>query len=386
MVAGAGGPLGHRVCRRLVDHPRVGTVVGLDLRADPGIAGVDYVSGDITEIDLDTRLGEVDVLVHLVSALEPWPDGAPDGASDGEVTRTRRVRPPAGAARAPDGASDGEVTRTLLEAAGSAGVGRLVLMSTAMVYGAWPDNPVPLTEASPLRPVPGFSFAVNKAEQERFAARWAEDHPAVDIVTLRPTTSLAEDHVGWVARSLRSATNLTREGEVPVQFLHLDDLAAAVELAVVGDLSGVYNVAPEGWISSGTTLDLEGLTPRVRLPEQLLGRLSMWWWRHRPNVGGAAVESPTLLGRLSGRHSLVPTCPSVFQYARFPWVVGSDRLRAAGWTPQYTSDLAYISGHKGHRWGMLDSRRRQQLALGVAVAGVLGLLWGFLAVARRLLR
>ncbi len=367
-----------------MNNHRVDKVIDLDPRPDQGMVEVDNPVGDVGGSDLDALLVDVDVLVHLVSAGESWFDGSPVGAGYGCTTRRwgRRSMPgptPVGAGDGcttrrwgrrsmpgptPVGAGDGCTTRRLLEAAGSAGVGRIVLMSTAMVYGAWPDNPVPLTEASLLRPVPGFDFAIDKAEQERYVAQWAEDHPAVDVVTLRPTTTLAEEHVGWVAQSLRSAVNLAGESEVPVQFLHLEDLAAAVELAVVGDLTGVYNVAPEGWISSGTILEFEGLTPRVRLPEQLLGRPGSWWWRHR----------------------LVPTSPGVFQYARFSWVVGSDRLRAAGWTPEYTSDLAYVSGHEGRRWGMLDSRRRQQIALGGAVVGGLALVWGLLAAARRLLR
>lgn len=331
--------MGRRVCRRLVDHCGVGSAIGFDLRPDPGIAGLEYTSGDVGELGLENLLVDVDVLVHLVSAQEPWPD-------DDLV-----------------GTSDAQATRQLLGAAGSAGVGRLVLMSTAMVYGAWADNPVPLTEASPLRPIPEFGFAVNKAELERFAAQWGEEHPSVEIVTLRPTASLSEEHVGWVARSLLSAANLTGENEVPVQFLHLDDLAAAVELCAVGDVNGVFNVAPEGWISSGTTLDLMGRTPRVQMPEQLLGRLTAWWWKYR----------------------LAPTSPGVLRYARYPWVVASDQLRAAGWSPQYTSEQAFVAGHKGHPWGSLDSRRRQQIALGAAVAGGIGLLWGALAVIRRLL-
>ena len=353
-VAGACSPLGRRVGRRLVDHCRVDSVVGLDLRPDPGIAGLDYVSGDIAELDLETLLADVDVLVHLVSALEPW--------SDGESVSTR----------------DAEVTRRLLEAAGAAGVGRLVLMSTAMVYGAWPDNPVPLTEASVLRPLSECSFAVNKAEQERFAGQWAEEHPEVDLVTLRPTASLAEEHVGWVFRSLRSAANLNGESEVPVQFLHMDDLAAAVELCVVGDLTGVYNVAPQGWISSGTALDLAGRTHRFNMPEQLLRRLTTWWWKKGP------AQSRT--GALSLGNGSAPPSPGLLRYARFPWVVASDRLRAAGWSPQFTSEQAFVSGHKSPPWGMLDSRRRQQIALFGAVAGGLSLAWGVLAFARRLIR
>lgn len=353
-IAGACGPLGRRVGRRLVDHCRVESVIGLDLRPDPGIAGMEYVSGDIAELDLETLLADVDVLVHLVSALEPWSNEEPAGTRDAEVTSL------------------------LLEAAGAAGVGRLVLMSTAMVYGAWPDNPVPLTEASVLRPLPECGFAVNKAEQERFAVQWAEEHPEVAMVTLRPTVSLAEEHVGWVAGSLRSAANLNGESEVPVQFLHMDDLAAAVELCVVGDLTGVYNVAPPGWISSGTALDLVGRTHRFNMPEQLLRRVTTWWWTKGPVLSRAGV--------LRLRNGPTPTSPGVIRYARFPWVVASDRLRAAGWTPQFTSEQAFISGHKSPPWGMLDPHRRQQIALLGAVAGGFGVVWGVLAAARRLFR
>lgn len=315
-------------------------MIGFDLRPDPEIVGMEYVSGDIGELDLESLLGGVDVLVHLVSAHEPWSDEAQEGSGDAEVTRR------------------------LLAAADSAGVSRLVLMSSAMVYGAWPDNPVPLTEASALRPLPECGFAVNKAEQERFAVQWAEEHSEVDIVTLRPTASLAEEHVGWVVRSLRSAANLNGESEIPVQFLHLDDLAAAVELCVVEELTGVYNVAPQGWISSGTALDLMGRTHRFNMPEQLLRRLTAWWWKNR----------------------LMPTSPGVLGYARFPWVVASDRLRAAGWSPQFTSEQAFISGHKSPPWGMLDSRRRQQVALLGSILGGLALVWSAQAVVRRIFR
>ena len=353
-IAGACGPLGRRVGRRLADHGRVDSVIGLDLRPDPGIAGMEYISGDIAEMNLEALLADVDVLVHLVSALEPWSENGSEGTRDSEVTRR------------------------LLDAAGTAGVGRLVLMSSAMVYGAWPDNPVPLTEASALRPLPECGFAVNKAEQERFAAQWAEEHPKVDIVTLRPTASLAEEHVGWVVRSLRSAANLNGESEVPVQFLHMDDLAAAVELCVVGDLTGVYNVAPQGWISSGTALDLVGRTHRFNMSEQLLRRVTTWWWKKGPALSRSGVP---WLGNGSA-----PTSPGVLRYARFPWVVASDRLRAAGWSPQFTSEQAFISGHKSLPWGMLDPRRRQQIALLGAVAGGLGAVWGVLALARRLFR
>jgi len=64
-----------------------------------------------------------------------------------------------------------DVTRRLLNAASAAGVRHLVVLSTATVYGAWPNNPVPITEDAPLRPVPDFAYAVGHAEVEQLVVR-----------------------------------------------------------------------------------------------------------------------------------------------------------------------------------------------------------------------
>ena len=47
-------------------------------------------------------------------------------------------------------------TRRLLDAASRAGVRRIIRPSSAAVYGAWENNPVPITEDAPLRPNPGY--------------------------------------------------------------------------------------------------------------------------------------------------------------------------------------------------------------------------------------
>src|SRR5437868_15019821 len=70
-----------------------------------------------------------------------------------------------------DGVSDVGQTRALLR---STRARRLVYTSSAMVYGAWPNNPVPLTEDAPMRPNPGFAYATAKAEGERLAVEWRD--------------------------------------------------------------------------------------------------------------------------------------------------------------------------------------------------------------------
>ena len=66
----------------------------------------------------------------------------------------------------------------------------LVVVSSAMVYGAWPNNPVPLTEDAPMRPNPGFDYATAKAETERLALEWRDGTPGARLAVLRPATVL----------------------------------------------------------------------------------------------------------------------------------------------------------------------------------------------------
>src|SRR5690606_27333965 len=47
---------------------------------------------------------------------------------------------------------DLHTTARVLEAVATSGARQVVVRSSATVYGAWPDNPVPLSETAPLRP------------------------------------------------------------------------------------------------------------------------------------------------------------------------------------------------------------------------------------------
>ena len=98
----------------------------------------------------------------------------------------------------------------------------------ATVYGAWPTNPVPLTEDAPLRPNPELDFAVRAAERERLGGRVeARTIPASTVAILRPAIPVAEDGQGWLARAVRGRRAVRPVGpdDPPLQYVHLDDLA-----------------------------------------------------------------------------------------------------------------------------------------------------------------
>src|SRR4051812_14078680 len=53
---------------------------------------------------------------------------------------------------------DVETPREVLDVAASIGAAHVVVLSSATAYGAWPNNPVPLTEDALLRPCPDLDF------------------------------------------------------------------------------------------------------------------------------------------------------------------------------------------------------------------------------------
>ncbi len=334
VLTGSESLLGGRVADHLAHDPAVDAIVRLtpeDLDRAHGQSG-----------SLKAQLEGATTLIHL---------GRSDGVAELDGTGTAGV--------------DVVATRALLEAAGSVGVTSVVLLSSATVYGAWPNNPVPLTEDAPLRPHPALAYATHKAEVERLAAEWGDQHPDVRVAVLRPVVAVAEDTTGWLAASLWAGTSFAPgEADTPVQFVHLDDLASAVDLARRKGLDGPYNVAPDGWMRSDELRRLAGRGPRVRIPERVSHRMAQWRWK---------------LGMTS-------TPPGVVAYRVNPWVVANDRLKAAGWAPEYTNEEAYVLGDRPTGWASVSPRRRQELILGGLGVGVAAATAGAFLGVRRYLR
>jgi nucleoside-diphosphate-sugar epimerase len=243
------------------------------------------------------------------------------------------------------------VTEEALSIADQAAVDHVVLLSSAMAYGAWPSNPIPLTEGSPLKPNRTFRFALQLAQVEQMTEAWRAEVPGRSVTVLRPVLSLASDGTSSLVRALAAGMGLELDDEdAPAQFLHLDDLTSAVVLAHERRLDGVYNVAPDGWITGETLRALSGNPPRVRLPARIAATGSAWRWRFQRG----------------------PLPSGLRPYTRYPWLVANDRLRMEGWVPQATNEQAYVEGTEAKWWTMLTPQRKQELALGAMSTAVVG--------------
>ena len=77
-------------------------------------------------------------------------------------------------------------TQTVLTAAAAAGVHRVVLCTSAMVYGALPDNELPLAEDAELRATAEATGVGDLLEIERLARRAPRAHPGLNVTVVRP--------------------------------------------------------------------------------------------------------------------------------------------------------------------------------------------------------
>jgi nucleoside-diphosphate-sugar epimerase len=308
VLTGAGGLLGRRVAAALEEVGDV-EVVPLDTMRHP--AG--RAERDARE---PRAVDTADVVVDL-------------GSSDYDRRAVQRE-------------SASAFVATTLTVADDLRADQVVFVSSAMVYGAFSNNPVPITEEAALRPDVEFVFARQLASAEELVDQWRMARPGRAVTVLRPAVALAGGRQSRLAEALVAGLGQRfAEDDPPAQFLHLDDLVRAIVLAVTKRLDGVYNVAPDGWVAGARVRALSGERPRLPLPDRL----------------------SEVLGRLRWRFLRGPIPPGLRSYTRDSWVVSNGRLRAEGWSPTVTNEQAYVEATDARWWTVVSPKRRQELAL-----------------------
>src|SRR5262249_4789074 len=139
-------------------------------------------------------------------------------------------------------------TRNALEAALVAGIPHVVATSSTTAYGALADNPVPLTESSPPRARPGFSYAHDKRVMDEMLGEFARAHPEIALCTIRPCIVLGPTVANYIATTMlrQPVVSLLDGADPPFQFIHEDDLARLVALCLERKVAGVFNAVGTG--------------------------------------------------------------------------------------------------------------------------------------------
>jgi nucleoside-diphosphate-sugar epimerase len=339
-VTGAARGVGLALTARLAQSPVVGRVVAIDdHRGD--VSGVTWRIAEVRDPALARRLSDVDVVVHTDV------DFSPD--SDARARRAFNVR----------GA------QTVLTAAAAGGVGRVILVTSAMVYGARPDNSVPLPEDAPLSADSDDSVVSDLLEIEHLAERSPRAHLGLQISVARPAALVGDGIDTLVTRHFEAPRLLAVKGcAARWQFCHVDDLVSALELAVAGKVTGEFAVGCDAWLEQDQLEAIAGLR-RIELPAGLTF---------------ATVQ------RLH-RAGITPAPVADLRYVVYPWVVDCLALREAGWKPRYdnaTALEALLEQRAGHH--AVAGRRLGKKDATITAAGATVAVIGTAAVVRQVRR
>ena len=337
-ITGAAHGLGHALAATLAASARVGRVVAIDdHRGD--VAGVTWRLADVRDPALAGRLTGVDVLVHTDVDL---------GDSDHRARRAFNVR----------------AAQTVLTAAAAGRVASVILVTSAMVYGARVDNPVPLAESAPLGADSDGSVAGDLLEIEHLAERSPRTHPGLKVTVVRPAAIVGDGVDTLVVRHFEAARLLTVKGCAQRwQFCHIDDLVSALELAVAGEVTGNFAVGCDGWLELAEVEEISGLR-RIELP--------------------AAVTLGT--AQRLHRIGIAPAPINDLRYLVYPWVVDCRTLREAGWRPAYDNAAvlrALMEARAAHR---ASARRIPRKEAAITAAGATVAVVGTAAIVREIRR
>ena len=228
-VTGATGHIGQVLVERLLRQDVEVRSVARRPLAPLGARRLSHTCADVRSPEARRALEGTDLVFHL--AAQVWEGrgrGAPEAMRQVNVEGARNVL--AGAPRA------------------------LVLASSAVVYGAWPDNPLPLVEDHPARPNPECRYAADKLAAEAACQRSDGRFAIVRLcAVLGPHADVR------VARALSGyRLGVPEVSGCPQAAQWMDEGDAAEALLCVGaDLLGpgkaagqVLNAATADWLSA----------------------------------------------------------------------------------------------------------------------------------------
>jgi len=302
LVTGVSRFLGGRFARLLTAEPSVERVIGIDVIPPPhDIGNAEFVRADIRNPMIARIISQaaVDTVVHMNVIATPLSAGGRVSQKEINVIGTMQLL--AACQKAPN-------------------IRRLVVKSSAAVYGSSPRDPAMFAEDMGPKALPRAGFGKDSVEVEGYVRGFSRRRADVEISMLRLANI--------VGPGLR--TGLTDYLSMPVipiplgydarlQLLHENDALRGLLLATVGPPVGIVNVAGDGMITVQQAARLAG-RPTVPVPLSACG----------------------LLGQFVKRTGLADFSSDQMQYLAWGRGMDTTRMREVlGLEPEFTTRAAF---------------------------------------------
>jgi len=264
-ITGATGEIGRPLVRLLEATPGVGAIRALArrpvTRSELGWKRTELIQGDVTKVeDVRHLVHGADVVIHLAFLI----------LGDRRSTRTTNLIG----------------SRIVFDVAVAANCQRIVYTSSVAAYGFVSDHPSPLTEDTPLRGTEHFYYSAQKAELEAALAD-AVAGTAAEAFVFRPpfvggpgahawmqilpyVQMASQPRVSRLVDLLPLQARVLPDFGVPVQIVHVEDVAAVLCAAALGaGPAGTYNLAAPGTLTMSDFARALGWTP-LPMPHALI--------------------------------------------------------------------------------------------------------------------
>ncbi|MGH3518470.1 MAG: NAD-dependent epimerase/dehydratase family protein [Haloechinothrix sp.] len=338
LVTGVGGELGGKLLARLGNNPEFERVIGVDTKPPPKrvvtrMGRAEFVRADIRNplIAKIISTAQVDTVVHASTTAHPAGPSRRLAVKEMNVIGTMRLL--AACQRSPL-------------------VHKLVVKSTAAVYGASARSPAVFTEDSPLVPASSHGYVSDAVEMEGYVRGLARRRPDITITMARFTNLIGPEVDTVTSRYFALPVVPTVLGyDARMQLVHSADALSVLELATVCDKPGVFNVGGDGVLTVSQAIRRAGRL-ELPLPKALL-----------PSA------SPVLRGA-----QLVDFSPDQVRLLNFGRVVDTTKLKKEfGYTPRWSTREAfddYVNGRALRP--VLDRRSLASLARSIVLSAASG--------------
>ncbi|HRW18870.1 MAG TPA: NAD-dependent epimerase/dehydratase family protein [Dermatophilaceae bacterium] len=248
LVTGVSRYLGGRYAEELSRDTSITRILGVDVVPPPHPIGrAEFVRADIRNPMIGRIISQakVDTVVHLNVLATPTAAGGRVSQKEINVIGTMQL---------------------LAACQKASTVAKLVVKSTAAVYGSSPRDPALFTEDTGPKAMPRSGFGKDSVEVEGYVRGFSRRRPEVEITTLRLANVIGP----------QIRTSLTDFFSLPVlpvplgfdarmQLVHEDDAVAALLAATRRPGLGIVNVAGDGMLTVSQAAAMVG-RPIVPVP------------------------------------------------------------------------------------------------------------------------